>query len=180
MKSLIQFSTVVLLSISTMACSDGKQEDTSNTTVNNSTNDNAVTEQGKGIGTLVSNGKTFVIAGNCNYSSPASVIVIADSSDNRNVVTFSIEGGLPDHSKSYKLVDNVSGSENLSMSFTRFPEKSMNNWETKDDAGSLDMTVEGNKITCTFSNIPMHGSDVYNPDDLKGNATCSGSFTLYK
>ena len=181
MKNLLRFSTAVLFSISLTACGDGKQEDSAATTTESTTaNTDNSTQQGKGSVTLVCNGQTFVTAGNCNYSSPASAIVIADSADNRNAVTLNIEGGLPGASKTYKLVDVVSGTENLSMSFTRFPDKAMNDWETKDGAGTLAMSVEGNKITCTFSNIPMVGSEIYNADGLKGAATCSGSFTLYK
>ena len=181
MEKLIRFSTAVLLSISAMSCGGSKQEENTATSTDNTTaNTDNATQQGKGSVTLVCNGQTFVTAGNCNYSSPASAIVIADSTDNKNVVTLNIEGGLPSASKTYKLVDVVSGSENLSMSFTRFPDKAMNDWETKDGAGTLAMTVEGNKITCTFSNIPMVGSEIYNADGLKGPATCSGSFTLYK
>ncbi len=181
MKKLIQFSTAILLSISITACGDNKQEESTDSTTENNTADiENATQQGKGSVTLVCSGQTFVTAGNCNYSSPASAIVIADSTDNKNVVTLNIEGGLPSASKTYKLVDVVSGTENLSMSFTRFPDKSMNDWETKDGAGTLTMTVEGNKITCTFSNIPMVGSEIYNAEGLKGAATCSGSFTLYK
>jgi hypothetical protein len=56
----------------------------------------------------------------------------------------------------------------------------MYDWETKDGAGNVTLTVDGNKITCSFTNVPMDGSDVYNSDDLKGAATCTGSFTLYK
>ncbi len=173
MKKLILVCVALVASTTFYSC----DKDTTTTTPNNNNNP----QQGTGDVTLVCNSQTFTIAGNCNYSSPGSAIVIADANNNANVVTLNIDGGLPTATKTYTMVDMVSGSDNLSMSFTRFPSSgTMNDWETKDGAGILTMTVEGNKITCTFSNIPMDGSDIYNPEALMGEGLCSGSFTLYK
>lgn len=171
MKKLI-FACVALLATTFYACD---KEDTTTTPGNNNP------QQGKGTITLVCNGQTFITSGNCNYSSAGEAIVIADSNNNANAVTLNIEGGLPTATKTYTLVDVVSGTENLSMSFTRFPSSgTMYDWETKDGAGTMTMTVEGNKITCTFNNVPMDGNDFYNSADLTGEGLCSGSFTLYK
>lgn len=177
MKKLILVCIALVASTTFYSC----DKDTTTTTPNNNNNNNNNAQQGKGYVTLVCNGQTFTIAGNCNYSSPGMAIVIADSNNNANVVTFNLDGGLPTATKTYTLVDVASSGDNLSMSFTRFPSSgTMNDWETKDGAGTLTMTVEGNKITCTFSNIPMDGSDIYNPEALIGEGLCSGSFTLYK
>jgi hypothetical protein len=179
MKKLLRFSTIVLIIISAVACSGNNEQPT--TSDNTGNNNNNTTSQGKGTVTLVCNGQTIVTSGNCNYSNIAEAIVIADSGNNANAVTINMEGGLPTATKTYQLMDNVSGTEHVTMSFTRFPTTgTMYDWETKDGAGSLTLTVEGNKITCSFTNVPMDGSDVYNPDELKGAATCSGTFTLYK
>ncbi|MBL7720279.1 MAG: hypothetical protein JNL72_15690, partial [Flavipsychrobacter sp.] len=153
MKKIIILCALALSGISATSCGDDKQPGTAPGTPSPANN-----QQGKGTITLVCNGQTFVTSGNCNYSSIGSAIVIADSANNANAVTLNMEGGLPTATQTYNLMDNASGNGHISMSFTRFPAGKMYDWETKDGAGSIVLTVEGNKITCTFNNVPMDGS----------------------
>ncbi len=159
------------------AC-DKKGEAKDNSNTGNNTGD---TKQGTGVITLKCNGTTFVTAGNCNYSSIADCIVVADSSNSQNVFTINLNGGLPAATRTYMIIDEAVTAEKVSFSFTRFPGNSkMFNWESADIKQEVTLSTEGNKITCSFSDIPLEHSVAYNPDSLAFTGTCSGSFVLYK
>lgn len=191
MKTLLQISSVLLLSVSLLACSCNKPDATTPAGTNNGNNNNSGNnngnnngsnnnQQGTGSITLVCNGATFTNAGNCNYSSIAECIVVADANKNQNAFTFNLDGGLPEKTTTYIIADDASGTEKASMSFVQFPGSKMINWESGDINATVTLTVEGSKITCTFKDVPMEPSMVYNPDSLSHQGLCSGSFTLYK
>lgn len=182
MKNLIQVSLMLALSVSLIACSCNKPESSTPTGTNNTGNNNGNTnpQQGTGSITLTCNGTTLTNAGNCNYSSVADCIVVADANKSQNVFTLNLDGGLPTSTKTYTIVDDAVGTEKASMSFVQFPEGKMIDWESGDITATVTLTVEGNKITCSFKDIPLEPAIMYNPDELNHQGTCSGSFTLYK
>jgi len=64
-----------------------------------------------------------------------------------------------------------------------FSEVSMNNqmdWSSDDHSGKIKFECIGNEIRCTFKNIKLQPSEVYNKGDLNQPATVSGTFNLYK
>lgn len=185
MKKLIQISAMLALSVSLIACSCNKPESTpaTNPGTNNNgggNNNGGNTQQGTGSITLTCNGTTLTNAGNCNYSSVADCIVVADANKAQNIFTLNLDGGLPAKTTTYTIVDDAVGSEKASMSFVQFPDGKMIDWESGDINATVTLTVEGNKITCSFKDILLEPAIMYNPDELNHQGGCSGSFTLYK
>ena len=181
-----QFITSALITTTLFSCSNNEvKAPTDSPSANGtaaSTQEQASTAQGRGTITLTCNGKTIVTEGNCNYSPHATCIVVADDGNAANAFMVNLNGALPEQTTVYNLISggNV-GDGQACMSFTRFPSTAkMINWESDSKSGQLTITVEGNKISGTFNNVPLQPSQFYNPDSLSATGVCSGSFTLYR
>lgn len=173
-----------------VACKSNKT-DSSVTTIEQNMEEikSSTSEQGKaGTGkiTLLCNGKTYEINGVCGAVTSMGSLSIAVPDDSFPAKTFMINfttDKLPESTSSYTIVKSVYEDKNtnhVSVSYSDMRTALPMNWESDEKSGKLNFAVNGNEIKCSFSNLTLQPSLIYNKGDQDGSATVSGELTIYK
>lgn len=66
------------------------------------------------------------------------------------------------------------------VAFSEVTSKSMTDWSSDDQTGTIQFNANGNEIKCTFKDLKLQPSEVYNKGELNQVATASGEMTFYK
>ncbi|MBK9330396.1 MAG: hypothetical protein IPM95_14105 [Sphingobacteriales bacterium] len=143
-------------------------------------------QAGKGKITLQCNGKTYEINGVCGAVTSMGSLTIAVPDDSFPAKTFTINftaDKLPDATSTYKITKyNIDDKDarHVTVSYADMRSTSTMIWESDDKTGKLDFVVNGNEIKCTFSNLTLQPSMMYNKGEQDGTATVSGELMIYK
>jgi hypothetical protein len=173
-----------------VACKSNKT-DSAATTIEQNMDEikSSTAEQGKaGKGKIIlqCNGKTYEINGVCGAVTSMGSLTIAVPDDSFPAKTFMINfttDKLPETSSSYSIVkSNIDDKDasHVSLSYADMRSTSTMIWESDDKTGKLDFTVNGNEIKCSFSNLTLQPSMMYNKGELNTAATLSGELIIYK
>lgn len=143
-------------------------------------------QAGKGKITLLCNGKTYKINGVCGAVTSMGSLTIAVPDDSFPAKLFSISfknDKLPETSSSYVIkkynIDDKDASH-IQIGYADMRTALPMIWESDDNTGKLDFTVNGNEIKCSFSNLTLQPNEFYNKGELNAKATISGELTIYK
>ena len=145
-----------------------------------------VAKEGRGKISLQCNGKTYEINGVCGAVTSMGTLTIAVPDDSFPAKTFTINfttDKMPETTSSYTLVGSVyddKDATHASVSYTDMRRAHPMNWESDTNTGKLDFIVNGNEIKCSFSNLTLQPSMMYNKGDVDAPATISGELTIYK
>lgn len=140
---------------------------------------------GSGVATAKVGDQEVKIEGVCGaVTSMGSLsIAINDKDKGSNSMIISFAGTeLPTATKTFKVIgysENKKDDE-VSISFVNFKDNGMNNWDSKDDAGTITIEVNGNELKCSFADITLHPSEMYNKAPLDKPAKLAGQFSLKK
>lgn len=152
-------------------------------------NTEVVAKEGTGKVTLTCNGKQITADGICGAIITMGTLTIAVKDKTNPAKVFTVDFSTdkyPVDGMEYKVKPKDYTAEKnpdneVSASFVEgLPNNKMNVWDPQAGSGSLVFSVKGNEIKCTFSNLKLQPSPVFNADDLKSEGTVSGEFTLYK
>jgi len=141
---------------------------------------------GNGKITLLCNGKAYEIKGVCGAVTSMGTLTIAVSDDSIPAKTFTINftnDKLPDATSSYKIVKynlDDKDANHVTVSYTDMRSALPMNWESDDKSGKLDFTVTGNEIKCSFADLKLQPSMMYNKGEQDGIASVSGELIIYK
>ena len=89
---------------------------------------------------------------------------------------------MPSATSSYTIVkSNIEDKDDshVSISYADMRSTSTMIWESDDKTGKLDFVVNGNEIKCTFSNLTLQPSMMYNKGEQDGTATISGNLIIF-
>jgi len=141
---------------------------------------------GKGKITLQCNGKTYEINGVCGAVSSMGTLTIAVPDDSFPAKTFTIgfkANKLPDVTSTFTIVkSNIDDKDanHVVVSYTDMRTTLPMIWESNDETGKLDFTVNGDEIKCSFSNLTLQPNEFYNKEEQNKHAEISGELTIYK
>lgn len=141
---------------------------------------------GRGKITLECNGKTYEINGICGAVNSMGSLTIAVPDDSFPSKTFTINftnDKMPESTSSYTVVESVyedKDANHISIGYNDMRKDNPMLWESDNKTGKLDFVVNGNEIKCTFSNLKLQPSMMYNKGDVDAPATISGELTIYK
>ena len=141
---------------------------------------------GKGKITLLCNGKTYEINGVCGAVTSMGTLTVAVPDDSFPAKTFMINftnDKIPSATSSYTIVKSSiddKDATHVSLSYADMRSTSTMIWESDDKIGKLDFVVNGNEIKCSFSNLTLQPSMMYNKGEQDAPATISGELTIYK
>lgn len=139
---------------------------------------------GRGKITIVCNAKTYEINGVCGAVTTMGSLTIAIPDDSNNAKTFTLgfaTDKLSEVSGSYTIVKSRNDAKDanlITVEFTDITDGSMFGWDSDDNSGKLDFTVNGNEINCKFSDIKLQPYAMYNKGEQNAPATASGEFTI--
>lgn len=140
---------------------------------------------GKGKITLLCNGKIHEIKGVCGAVTSMGTLTIAVSDDSIPAKTFTINftnEKMPDATSSYKIVKynlDDKDANHVTVSYTDMRSALPMNWESDEKSGKLDFTVTGNEIRCSFADLKLQPSMMYNKGEQDAPATVSGELIFY-
>lgn len=184
------WSLIFACSVLFTACKTNKADSSETTIEQNMDEIKASTAEqgkaGKGKITLQCNGKNYEINGVCGAVSSMGTLIIAIPDDSIPAKTFTINfttDKLPDVSSSYTITKyNIDDKDaaHISLSYSDMRSTGQMNWESDDKTGKLDFMVNGNEIKCTFSNLTLQPSKMYNKGEQDAPATITGELTIYK
>lgn len=162
---------------------------TTNEELTEVTENTIIAKEGTGKVILKCNGKEIITDGVCGgvITMGSLIIVVKDKTNPAKALTidFNTED-YPENGKEYviKSKDYTSDKKpenEVSVSFMEaLPNNKMNVWDPQATSGKLKFTVNGNEIKCTFKNIKLQPSTIYNAEDFQKEGIVSGEFTLYK
>jgi len=172
------------------ACKSNKV-DSSETTIEQNMDEikSSTAEQGKagkGKITLQCKGKNYEISGVCGavVSMGTLTITVPDDSIHTKIFTINFTTDkLPESTSTYTITKydiEDKDASNVSISYTDMRSTQQMNWESNDKTGKLNFTVTGNEIKCSFSNLILQPSMMYNKGEQDAAATVSGELTIYK
>ncbi len=146
------------------------------------------TQGNAGLGkiTLECNGKAYEINGICGAVNSMGTLTIAISDDSFPAKTFTINftnDKMPEITSSYTIVESVyddKDTNHVSIGYNDMRQAKPMIWEGDNKTGKLNFVVNGNEIKCSFSNLKLQPSVMYNKDDVAAPATISGELTIYK
>jgi hypothetical protein len=181
---------MVVCSLFFTACKNNKTDNTATTIQQNmdeiKSSTAVVAKEGRGKITLICNGKTYQINGVCGAVTSMGSLTIAVPDDSFPAKTFTINftnEKLPEASTSYTIVNSVNDDKNathVSISYLDLRQTNPMIWESDSKTGKLDFIVNGNEIKCSFSNLILQPSMMYNKGEVAAPATISGELTFFK
>lgn len=143
-------------------------------------------KEGRGKITLQCNGNTYEINGICGAVNSMGTLTIAVPDDSFPAKTFTINfttDKMPEATTSYTIVGSVYDDKDVnhvSIGYNDMRQAKPMIWEGDNKTGKLDFVVNGNEIKCSFTNLKLQPSMMYNKDDVAAPATISGDLTIYK
>ncbi len=187
MKILFFLSTTLMLLA--FSCKNEEAVTVNETVSDIKQNTEVAARAGTGKITLNCNGKQIIAEGICGAVQTMGTLTIAVTDKTNPAKAFVLDfntKNFPENGKEYTIIPKdytaeQSPDNEVSASFTEgLPENKMNVWDSQPDSGKLIFSVNGNEIKCTVKNVRLQPSKMYNADDLQGEGTVSGEFTLYK
>ncbi len=190
MKTKKLITLIFVCSVLFTACKSNKTDNTETTIEQNMDEIKSSTAEqgkaGKGKITLVCNGKAYEIKGVCGAVTSMGTLTIAVSDDSIPAKTFTINfttDKLPDATSTYKItkynIDDKDASH-VTVGYSDMRSTSTMIWESDDKTGKLDFTVNGNEIKCSFADLKLQPSMMYNKGEQDGIASVSGELIIYK
>lgn len=187
----IKLSSIFLASILFLVACKSKTDNSSNSTIQENMDEikSSTSTQGKvgrGKISVECNGKTYEINGICGAVNSMGTLTIAVPDDSFPAKTFTINftnDKMPETTASYTIVSSVyddKDASHVSIGYNDMRQEKSMIWEGDDKTGKLDFVVNGNEIKCSFSNLKLQPSVIYNKDDVAAPATASGELTIYK
>jgi hypothetical protein len=138
---------------------------------------------GNGTATLVVNNSsstTYTVTGTCTFNDYSTTISIVEGT---NICSVILNEPLPTTTKTYTLVKSDFNDEDpthATMGFSLVTNSSITDWSSDNSSGTVTLNVSGGAINCTFNNIVLQPSVVYNSGELANPARCSATFTVYR
>ena len=146
-------------------------------------------KEGFGKVTLECGAQTLTVEGKCGGTTALGDMVIAvqDKTTPTKVFTITFNGkDYPESGKVYTIkksdfMDQAKKSaSDIYVAFSEINQKNQMDWSSDDQSGTISFQANGNEITCTFKDIKLQPSIVYNKAGLDQAATASGTMTFYK
>ena len=185
MKNLIVSAIVLLL----VSCKKEEVTTANELVTEVKQNTEVAAKEGTGKVTLNCNGKQITAEGVCGAIITMGTLTIAVKDKTNPAKVFTVDfstdkyplDGMKYKVKPKDYTADKNPENEVSASFVEgLPNNKMNVWDSQAGSGNLVFSVKGNEIKCTFSNLKLQPSPVFNADDLKSEGTVSGEFTLYK
>jgi hypothetical protein len=145
-----------------------------------------IAKEGRGKISLQYGSKTMEINGVCGAITTMGSIMIAVRDDSVPAKAFTINFSseeLPSTTSSYNIVNSVSDDKNaleVSLSFVNMSSNVKSSWYGNNKTGKLEFKVNGNEVTCTFSNLTVQPDMLFNKGEFDTPATISGELTIFK
>ena len=146
-------------------------------------------KEGYGKVTLKCGAQVFTVDGKCGgiTNTGEMIIAVQDKTTPAKVFTISFNTiDYPQNGKIYTVKKSDFMSEgkkpdsDIYAAFTEMTQKTQMDWSSDDQSGTMTFQVNGNEIKCTFRDLKLQPSMVYNKADLNQMGTVSGEITLYK
>jgi hypothetical protein len=146
-------------------------------------------KEGYGKVTLKCGAQTLTVDGKCGgiTNTGEMIIAVQDKTTPAKVFTISFNTkDYPQNGKIYTIKKSDFMSEDkkpdgdIYVAFTEMTQKAQMDWSSDDQTGTMTFQINGNEIKCTFKDLKLQPSEVYNKADLNQVATASGEITLYK
>jgi hypothetical protein len=150
----------------------------------NSSNTNPPSQSGTGIATLHYGTDSLVIQGSCGATDDLGfwTIAIQDATTSTNIFTIALNTEeLPSSTTQYTITESSSTNENeVSMGFSLISNSTILDWSSDANSGTVTMVVNGDEVTCTFNNIPLQPSEVYNDGNYDQVGYVTGTMVFYR
>ena len=146
-------------------------------------------KEGYGKVTLKCGAQVFTVDGRCGGVTNTGEMIIAVQDKTTPAKVFTISFNTPDYPQNGKVYtvkksdfmdEGKKPDSDIYAAFTEMTQKTQMNWSSDDQSGTMTFQVNGNEIRCTFKDLKLQPSIVYNKADLNQLAIASGEITLYK
>lgn len=146
-------------------------------------------KEGVGKITLKCGSQTMTVEGKCggDTTSGDMIVAVQDKTVASRVFTISFNGkDYPQAGKTYTVKKSDFMSEgkkpatDIYVGFSEVTQKNQMDWSSDDASGTMQFQVNGNEIKCSFNNIKLQPSAMYNKGELNNVGTASGEMTFYK
>jgi len=162
-----------------IACDKDEKKPGTGTTNPPATN----TEEGSGTATISYASETMSLTGVCGSSDALGykLVTIQDATVPTRTLSIGLNViDLPMNTTVYMLAtSNETGADQAFMDFTNVQNGAITGWSSDLSSGNVTFTVNGDEITCNFSNIPLQPYQFYNEGDSLNVGYCTGSMTFY-
>jgi len=180
----IVFFVFALISIT------GCKEDVVNERIDQIASETSATAaNGNGKIRLSSGSQMLSVEGDCGGVTTMGELIIAvkDKIVPSRVFTISFNTDqFPENGKVYTLkksdymTEGKKSESDVYVGFSEVSQSTQMDWSSDDHSGTIKFEVNGNEIKCTFKDIKLQPSEVYNKGELNQTGTVSGELNLYK
>lgn len=146
-------------------------------------------KEGHGSITLQCGTQTLTVDGKCGGVTNTGEMIIAVQDKTVPSKVFTISFNTADYPKAGKtytarksdyMSEGRKPETDVYIGFSEMTSKSQMDWSSDDASGKLQFEVDGNEIRCSFRDLKLQPSPVYNKGELNSVGTASGEITLYK
>ena len=179
----------LLLGSLLLSCKDNHQDASATADVQPMPTEMVTAKEGSGKVTLQYGGKTQIVEGKCggDTTSGDMIIAVQDKTVPAKIFTISFNGkDYPETGKAYIIrksdfmSDKPKPANEVYIGFSEITQKNQMDWSSDDASGTLRFEASGDQIQCTFNNIKLQPSRMYNKGEMNQPATASGIVTFYK
>lgn len=146
-------------------------------------------KEGYGKVKLMCGSQIITVEGICggDTSSGDMIVAVQDKTIPTKVFTIVFNGKeYPQSGKAYTIKksdfisDKIKPRNEIYVGLSEINQKNQMDWSSDDASGTLQFETHGNEIKCTFKDIRLQPSMMYNKTELKHTGTASGTITFYK
>ena len=140
-------------------------------------------EEGSGTATIAYADETMTVTGVCGSSDAFGyrLVTIQDTTVPTRTLSIGLNViDLPMNTTVYMLTtSSENGATQAFMEFTNVQNSQITGWSSDLNSGNVTFVVNGDEITCNFTNIPLQPYEFYNVGDSLNVGLVTGSMTFY-